>query len=294
MQSIYSKYKDDFLEGSETIYNYGQLNHYNYLFSAQIVGIQNIGPNYYNELAMAKEYQIQFTIEGSGLASINNEDIVLKSGDLLIISNYQHHIFQPISGENWKIAFIHIYENDVIMEIFNKIYKKNRHLIRNVDQINIVPYITNIISLYKNSELDEDTKGLMVSNQIYQLLMKICEQSNIYESNKVDQKLASVVRFIEQNFNTPITLKDILEHTIYSKNHLERLFKKEMNMSMQAYISKLRIKRAQELILKTNMYFNEIALQVGLNDYRSLHYLFTKKTGISPAEFRKRNVTIAK
>lgn len=292
MQSMYSKYRDDFLDGSETVYNYAPSTNYKYLFYAQIVGIQRIGPNYYNELAMAKEYLIQYTVEGNGSASINDEKLILKKGDLLIIPNYHHHIFEAIENQPWTIAFIHIYENDSVMEIFNRVFLKHRYLIRNVNESNIVPYIKNIISLYKSVDNRDSNKELMISNQIYQLLMEICAQSNVFETDNVDKKLASVIHYINQNFNTPMTLKDILAHSIYSKNHLERLFKEKMNMTMQSYVAKLRLKRAQELILTTNLYFHEIALQIGLKDYRSLHYLFTNTIGMTPAEFRNRKLTI--
>lgn len=78
MKSILSNYYDDFLDGSTTVYNYAPSTNYRYLFYAQIVGIQNIGPKYYNELAMAKEYLIQYTLEGEGYLKINNEEMILK------------------------------------------------------------------------------------------------------------------------------------------------------------------------------------------------------------------------
>ena len=82
-------------------------------------------------------------------------------------------------------------------------------------------------------------------------------------------------------------MRDILKHSGYSKNHLERLFKQRMNMTMQEYIFKLRLQRAQELIAESDMYYKEIANAVGLSDYRALVYLFKKALGITPSEYRK-------
>ena len=63
-----------------------------------------------------------------------------------------------------------------------------------------------------------------------------------------------------------------------------------MHMTIQEYIAHLRLARAQELILTTNMYFKEIALAVGLTDYRSLVYLFKNTIGITPTEYRERGM----
>lgn len=67
-----------------------------------------------------------------------------------------------------------------------------------------------------------------------------------------------------------------------------------MNMTIKDFISKLRLRKAQELILTTNMYFKEIALSVGLSDYRSLVYLFQNSVGMTPSEYRIRGKKLLK
>lgn len=60
-----------------------------------------------------------------------------------------------------------------------------------------------------------------------------------------------------------------------------------MNITIKDYISRLRLRKSQELILTTNMYFKEVALSVGLTDYRSLVYLYQNALGMTPSEFRE-------
>lgn len=291
MDAILSKYHDDFLDGSETIYNYVPSTNFTYLFYAQIVGIQKLGPNYYNELAMAKEYMVQYTMEGEGSVIIENEEFIVKKGDILIIPNYKHHILKTINGKPWKIAFIHIFDNEIVTRITEKIYTKHKFVIHNVDENKIVPYIKEIISLLSDNLEKNEFK---VSSVIYKILMEICEQSNVFKSDDIDFELAGVINFLKQNYNKPIKLKDILTYTNYSKNHLERLFKSKMNMTIKDFISKLRLRKAQELILTTNMYFKGIALSVGLSDYRSLVYLFQNSVGMTPSEYRIRGKKLLK
>ena len=289
MKSIISKYYDDFLAGSKTIHNPYPTNILPYLFYVQIAGIQQLGPDYYNELGLAKEYMIQYTLEGEGSVNLNNEEFTVKKGDLLIINNYQHHILKTINNKPWKICFIHIYDNEMVTKIIEKIYSKHRYVIHNIDENVIFPYINNIVNILSTTNDKNDFK---VSSLVYQLLMNICEYSNSFESEVVDFEIAGVINFLNQNYNKPIQLKDILEYTNYSKNHLERLFKSKMNMTIKDYISRLRLRKSQELMLTTNMYFKEIALSVGLTDYRSLVYLYQNALGMTPSEFRERGKQI--
>lgn len=284
MPSIISKYTDDFLKGSETLYNYTPFSNHPFMFYTQIVGIQQIGPSYYNELFKAKEYCIQYTLEGEGFAKINDTVFTLKKGDLLIIPNYHHHIFKAIENKDWKIAFIHIFDNPIIMSIFQRIFDKHEYIIHNVQESAILPYITKIMDLLKKNSLEIEYD---ISSTLYELMMCICKLSDAFESDYVDQELSSVVHYLQQNFDTQITLRSILEHTKYSKNHLERLFKNKMDCTIRDYINKLRLKRAQELILTTNLSFKEIACQIGLSDYRSLVYLFHNQIQMTPTEFKE-------
>lgn len=287
MQSIISKFTDDFLDDSVTVYNYFPQSNCNYLFYCQIAGIQNIGKNYYNELGLAKEYQLQYTIEGSGSMTINGEEYILNKGDLLVLSNYQHHIFKPIEGKNWKIAFVHIFANELVTEIFKHLFNLSNYVIHGVDEEMPLSHINKIIKLMQE---DMYLNEFAISSEIYAYLMDVCGfvSQNVSERGGVDSGLVNVIHYIKNNYNTPITMQDIMEHSTYSKNHLERLFKKHMHMTIQEYISYLRLKKSQELILTTNMYFSEIATAVGLSDYRSLIYLYRKIMGITPTEYKKR------
>lgn len=286
MQSMISKYRDDFLDDSVTLYNYLPASNCSYLFYCQIAGIQEIGKNYYNELGMAKEYQLQYTIEGSGSATINGEEFILNKGDLLVLSNFQHHIFKPIEGKRWKIAFVHIFGNEFVSEIFKHVFKISNYIIHNVDSAMPLSHVNKIIELMRQ---DAYANEFAISGEIYNYLMDLCGYVNEHAQESVDSGLINVFHYIKNNFNTPIRMSDILQHSPYSKNHLERLFKKHMHMTIQEYLSYLRLRKSQELILTTNMYVSEIAEQVGLSDYRSLIYLYRKTLGITPTEYKRRN-----
>ncbi|GBU07400.1 hybrid sensor histidine kinase/response regulator [Bacteroidales bacterium] len=53
------------------------------------------------------------------------------------------------------------------------------------------------------------------------------------------------------------------------------------------FIRILRIKRAAELLLKSQLYVNEVAIMVGFNDVKYFRKYFKDEYGISPSEFKK-------
>ena len=128
---------------------------------------------------------------------------------------------------------------------------------------------------------------MMISSLVYEMLLNIVENTPSGSKEKIDVSISNVVSYIKNNFDQKITIQNILEHTTYSKNHMERLFKEKMHMTMKDYLYSLRLRRAQELLITTDLSLKEIAEATGLSEYRALYYLFIHNIGCTPNEFRE-------
>jgi AraC-like DNA-binding protein len=95
--------------------------------------------------------------------------------------------------------------------------------------------------------------------------------------------------YIKDNLQNKITLSQIAGHTGLSPNHFHRIFSKAMNITPSEYLTKLRLDRAKEQLVKTNLHVSEIALQCGFDNIPYFSYVFKKQFNISPGEFRKRH-----
>ena len=72
-----------------------------------------------------------------------------------------------------------------------------------------------------------------------------------------------------------------------TETHFRRLFKKAYGTSPVKYVNKMRIERAQGLILNSNLSMSEIAGIVGFGDVYYFGRIFKKTTGVSPTEYRR-------
>ena len=288
MNELKVKVNDDFLDGSYTIYNYALITYNKFLLYVQMAGYQMIGPNYYNEVEFGHEYMINYTIEGEGLFTYDGKEVVVKPGDLIFIKNYKKHSLKPINNQKWTFCFLHIYENELITSIYQKVVLKDGFIIHDFPKELIEPQFLKIIEGLKTSSQD---KNFLISSAAYDLLMNICTESGKNVAPITSNRIDSVVDFINNNFNRNIKMKDILEHSFFSKNHLERLFKEEMNITISDYIFEKRLTLAKELLLTTNLPISVIAEQVGLSEYRSLYHMFLKATDMTPNEYRKKYKT---
>lgn len=99
---------------------------------------------------------------------------------------------------------------------------------------------------------------------------------------------AFIAGFIRANLQTDLSLESLAERAHLSPSYLSRLFKRSQGQNISAYIQEARVKKAQELLLNTQLKAYEIAQAVGLEDPVYFSRMFKKATGQSPSEFRER------
>ena len=99
--------------------------------------------------------------------------------------------------------------------------------------------------------------------------------------------------YIKDNYMKKINLDDIAAHVFLSRTYLSRIFKEEMNMSISAYINKIRIEKSKILLLDNSLSLADVANLVGFVDQSYFNKIFQKTMGVSPGKYRtKRGVNI--
>ncbi|MGL1892426.1 MAG: substrate-binding domain-containing protein [Spirochaetaceae bacterium] len=108
----------------------------------------------------------------------------------------------------------------------------------------------------------------------------------IQSSIKVTPSLIKqVVEYVNDNFTKPISLKTISNTFENSAAYIGRLFKEETGESFSKYLNRLRIEKAKELLLNSNVKANKVAIQVGYGDPNYFYITFKKFTGLFPSEY---------
>lgn len=170
--------------------------------------------------------------------------------------------------ENETDIFINDDRNVYILEQTDKVWQL-REYSKLVKKVKENLYYDNISKKY----------FLNQSNKLSEILENNNNNSNITVIN-----LAK--KYIINNFNKNITLKDVADEVFLSQNYLSELFKKEIGEGFYDFLSNYRIKKAKEILLTTNLKVYEIAKNVGYNDAITFGRTFKKITGTTPNNFR--------
>jgi len=99
--------------------------------------------------------------------------------------------------------------------------------------------------------------------------------------------------YIENNYDTNLNLDKLSQIHFVSKYHLLRLFKKYYGLTPRQYLIDIRIEKSKEL-LKSGITVTETCFAVGFESLGSFSSLFKRKTGKTPAQFRKEQFSRSK
>lgn len=95
--------------------------------------------------------------------------------------------------------------------------------------------------------------------------------------------------YVERNYSHEIHVGDIAGFIHIHPAYLQRLFKKECGLSVVDYLTEVRMKKAYDLLVRTNMSILDIAGSVGINSQQYFTRLFKKTAGMTPKALRDSN-----
>ncbi|WP_229691987.1 AraC family transcriptional regulator [Paenibacillus radicis (ex Gao et al. 2016)] len=152
-----------------------------------------------------------------------------------------------------------------------------------------IPVFQNVTLLSKVWERSETMEKLHIKSIFYQLLHVIFEQMERQSVISVKPDLvAQAIQYIHQRYMEPITLESLLEMLDCSSRQLLRSFKKQVRTSPIDYLIQVRMNKAKELLLTTELTLKDISESVGYADSYYFSRLFKKHEGVSPTLFKEK------
>lgn len=100
-------------------------------------------------------------------------------------------------------------------------------------------------------------------------------------------KLVEVVTLMEANLHEPLTLDELASHARLSRRQLERLFQRHLGCAPTRYYMDLRLARARQLLLQTEMPITDVALACGFVSPPHFTKCYHERQGRSPSEERR-------
>lgn len=124
--------------------------------------------------------------------------------------------------------------------------------------------------------------------EIYALLLKHFRRTT--DAPKTDpSRLISfqeILEYISEHYAEGLTLESIAQHFGYSAGYVSGMFRTRTGVNFKYYLDNIRVSKATDLLLSTDMTVTEIAFATGHESVRTFNNVFKRISGTVPTELR--------
>ena len=97
-----------------------------------------------------------------------------------------------------------------------------------------------------------------------------------------------ICKYIQENYYKKITLQILAEKFYLSAAQCSNILKQHMEKGLNVYLMEIRIRKAKELLDKTEMSVEQISKEVGYPNPKYFFRMFKQATTFTPIEYRRR------
>lgn len=273
----------------------GQVRQYDCIRVWQI-SENSLEPN--REIAEHRQHchEISYVISGKGLFCSGERRDVLQTGDIHLIAKGTLHKIVPDSQSNLRFCNIGFDLDEPVPEALRPVkalFETDTCLCLH-DRGELRMAMTMLIGeLYAGAEGSE----LMIECYLKQVLVLIQRLAAATAApaavpgsagDRYSLSVYAVVRYVDNNFYSFPTIRDISRDLGYSQSHISHTFKEKMGVTLRDYICRKKVEASLDFLGSGRYTVTQIAQMLNYSSLQAYSKAFQKVMGCSPTEYQKR------
>lgn len=232
-------------------------------------------------------FLLHYVISGAGwVGSPSGEDRRLASGGFFCFPPNTPLRYRSDAANPWTYAWVGFVGRRA-PEIVQRCGFSQGNRVLDAD---ISPEIVNLFDALRLLQreraggFDLRSDGIML--QLLGVIARLADAS----STRVTQSMArtygdAMKRFIDTNYQKPITVAHIVTYVGLDRSHAARVFRSVMGTTMQRCLIDVRMNRARQLLSGGRLSIRDVAYSVGYRDYASFERRFRREVGCAPSAY---------
>jgi len=230
-----------------------------------------------------KAYELIYVFSGCMEVILDGRSVLLHQGDYALALSNQVHQYKAVGQCHYWLG---VFSSDFVPEFHALVKGKisTNLRFRCPDPVQTLLEQQLLISHPKEQPPDYF--------QTVPCLLLVCGEylKNAHlvdRDNPSYEKMNEIADYIAANFRSKLTLQDVATALGYDYYYVSRLFRKIFRVSFNDYVNDFRVNAAIQALRNTDSPITTISNECGFQSIRSFNDIFHKKTGTSPARYRK-------
>ena len=254
--------------------------------------------------------EIVYVVSGSAIHQTATGSYEVSAGDVIVVNYDTPHAFHELTGDQRFAAYDLMFTPDFLdtslmsANDFGELCSSVLFYSLFPQQQTIGPDLHLAGSSYNSfgelfnriyMEFSGKQKGYLglVRAYVTELIIKMFRRMDSAAERKISSRqkeaVSAALAYLKENYHTHITLEELAMHIFLSKDYLNRIFRENIGMPVNAFLQKLRVEEACRLLSTTEMSVVEIGAACGFPDTKALYAAFKRCMQMTPGEYRSRN-----
>jgi AraC-like DNA-binding protein len=242
-------------------------------------------------------YEIYYLFSGERRFFIGDRPFSFRAGDLVLIKPNVLHRGTNSNTPGCERLLINFHEN-CLPDAHGFITELPGLFANEYCILNFVGHQRLLVEELLHGLLREaESQGMgfepLLQSILVQLLVQLgrqvgkCHNAGLEQLNAIHEKVADMVRYINQHYMEAITVPSLSKHFYISASYLSKVFKEITGFTLVEYLNCIRIKEAKRLLLDSDMKVIRVAEEVGFGSISQFERVFREITGHPPLYYRK-------
>ncbi|WP_349944809.1 AraC family transcriptional regulator [Lacrimispora sp. BS-2] len=249
------------------------------------------------------EAEITIILEGSANYKIGKETFQSRKGDLIFVPPNTLHSVKPLPGST-HISDTLVFHLDMLgyslMDQYSLTYLQPIHngFIRPLSHMNqdhpfypeFYECMNQIFLCVKNKD---DYFEMILKEKLHHLFYLLFQHQCFTNTDAASpthahmDKVKKAVKYIQENYQEPISIGELADLCHFSKTHFMNFFKHAVGITCVEYMIQHRLKIAANLLRTTGLSISDIAFESGFRNLSNFNRKFKSYYHMTPFEYRR-------
>ena len=253
-----------------------------------------------------KEVEFIYVIKGSIQIGVHDDLVQVDEGEIYFFTSGQTHYILAAPGSErlvYQFDTKLFFEQDPLKtkqeslkDIFNTRENFSRNWSNEVEQ-----EVSECLAHLHEEVLEKETGYLFqIQRYLYELVglfgrkvpkkmepMKKALTDDSMKNKETLERMDKIFAYIEDHYNTGVTLEEVAKHIGFSPHYFTRFFKKNTGTTFVGFLTEYRLTIAKSILGTEDLPMVEVAEKSGFNSVKTFHHVFKENVGMSPLKYQK-------
>ena len=260
-------------------------------FYLEMAGISYCDGTYRMERKDSAETVIEYVIEGRGYLNVDGQNYAAMAGDVYILRKKTTHTYWSDAKYPWVKIFFNI-RGSLAEKILDE-YQLGGSGRVVMEADGLEQDFRDMLEGLQDNTVSQTERFDKAAVRFLEIIIKLTNHQRAARIQKgnvvsVENEMNTLIEYITMNPKRIVSNQELADVVFHSKDYVIKRFFANFGVTPYDYQIQQKVFSAKNMLANTNLSVKEIASSLGYEDQHYFSYMFKKRCGTSPTQYRKK------